>query len=98
MKKTKDILGFFGEKKKDNQVLVGFALETGNEEANALKKLKDKNADLIVLNSLNDEGAGFGTDTNKATLFFKNGLKKEISLQSKKELAKDIVDSIMDLK
>ena len=97
LKKTKDILGSFGEKKKDNQVLVGFALETGNEEANALKKLKDKNADLIVLNSLNDEGAGFGTDTNKATLFFKNGLKKEISLQSKKELAKDIVDSITEL-
>ena len=71
--KTKDILKSLGEKKYNGQLLVGFALETTNEKEYALGKLKSKNADLIVLNSLNDEGAGFGHDTNKITIFEKNG-------------------------
>jgi len=65
--KTKDILKTLGEKKYNGQLLVGFALETTNERENALNKLTTKNADLIVLNSLNDEGAGFGHDTNKSS-------------------------------
>jgi phosphopantothenoylcysteine decarboxylase/phosphopantothenate--cysteine ligase len=78
--------------------LVGFALETENESANAQKKLIDKNADLIVLNSLKDNGAGFGHDTNKVSLFFKNGKRKQIELKSKSALAKDIVDAIIEIK
>ena len=97
LKETKDILGTLGKSKLPNQFLVGFALETNNEEEYALKKLKEKNADLIVLNSLNDKGAGFGHDTNKATLYFKNGSHRHLQLQSKKMLAKDIVDSITEL-
>jgi phosphopantothenoylcysteine decarboxylase/phosphopantothenate--cysteine ligase len=77
--------------------LVGFALETNDEEAHALKKLKDKNADLIVLNSLKDEGAGFGHDTNKVVLFFKNGVQRPVALASKSDIAKEIVDSITGL-
>ena len=78
--------------------MVGFALETENERVNAQKKLQEKNADLIVLNSLRDEGAGFGHDTNKVTLFFKNGKEKQIELKSKSALAKDIVDAIIEIK
>lgn len=98
LKKTKDILGSLGKIRKDDQVLVGFALETENEAANAQKKLKEKNADIIVLNSLKDEGAGFGTDTNKVILFFRNGDQKQMELKSKSAIAKDIVDSIIELK
>jgi phosphopantothenoylcysteine decarboxylase/phosphopantothenate--cysteine ligase len=97
LKKTKDILGTLGKEKSSNQLLIGFALETNNEQENALKKMDEKNADVIVLNSLQDEGAGFGHDTNKVTLYFKDGSKKEIALKSKKMLAKDIVDSITGL-
>lgn len=97
LKRTKDILAGLGETKKRGQVLVGFALETENETENALKKLWEKNADLIVLNSLNDAGAGFGGDTNKVTLFFKNGKQKQVELKTKKAVAKDIVDSIIDM-
>jgi phosphopantothenoylcysteine decarboxylase/phosphopantothenate--cysteine ligase len=97
LKKTRDILGTLGKEKSDKQLLVGFALETNNDKENAQKKLKNKNADLIVLNSLNDEGAGFGHDTNKVTLYFKNGTEKQIELKSKKALAKDIVDAITEL-
>jgi phosphopantothenoylcysteine decarboxylase / phosphopantothenate---cysteine ligase len=97
LKKTKDILKTLGTNKKENQVLVGFALETDNEQENATKKLKDKNADMLILNSLNDEGAGFGYDTNKVTFFFRNGDKKEVALKSKKLLAKDIIDAITEL-
>jgi phosphopantothenoylcysteine decarboxylase/phosphopantothenate--cysteine ligase len=97
LKKTRDILGSLGKAKTNGQVLVGFALETENEEAHALKKLAEKNADLIVLNSLRDEGAGFGHDTNKATFFFRNGNHKEVDLRSKSALAKDIVDSITEI-
>ena len=97
LKRTKDILASLGKTKLNGQVLVGFALETDNEEENAVKKLKEKNADLIVLNSLNDEGAGFGHDTNKATFYFKDGGQKQVELKSKKALAKDIVDSITEI-
>jgi phosphopantothenoylcysteine decarboxylase/phosphopantothenate--cysteine ligase len=97
LKKTKDILKSLGQQKKDGQVLVGFALETTAERENALGKLASKNADLIILNSLNDEGAGFGVDTNKVTLFFKDGREKELGLKSKTQLAADIVDSITEL-
>ena len=76
---------------------MGFALETNNEKENAVKKLKEKNADLIVLNSLNDEGAGFGNDTNKITIFSKRRWRKKFETKSKELVAKDIVDSIIEL-
>lgn len=98
LKKTKDILGSLGKIKKKEQILVGFALETENETENAQKKLREKNADLIVLNSLNDQGAGFGTDTNRVNLFFKNGDQRQIELKTKSAVAKDIVDSIIEIR
>ena len=98
LKKTEDILATLGKKKTNGQVLIGFALETNNETAHAQKKLAEKGADMIVLNSLQDKGAGFGHDTNKVTLFFKNGEHKEIPLQSKSGVAKKIVDSIIELR
>ena len=97
LKKTMDILGSFGKAKSAGQKLVGFALETEDEVVNARKKLQEKNADLIVLNSLQDAGAGFGHDTNKVRLFFKNGEEKPIELKSKTALAKDIVDAIIEI-
>ncbi|HEY1022874.1 MAG TPA: bifunctional phosphopantothenoylcysteine decarboxylase/phosphopantothenate--cysteine ligase CoaBC, partial [Flavisolibacter sp.] len=97
LRKTKDILAALGQQKQQGQVLVGFALETTNEKESALKKLTEKNADMIVLNSLQDEGAGFGHDTNKATFYLRNGEEKAIALKSKKALAKDIVDTITNL-
>ena len=95
--KTKDILKSLGEKKKAGQVLVGFALETNNEKQHAMEKLKRKNADMIVLNSLNDTGAGFGHDTNKITIFEKSGQEFAFETKSKNEVAKDIVDTIIRL-
>jgi phosphopantothenoylcysteine decarboxylase/phosphopantothenate--cysteine ligase len=95
--KTKDILRSLGEKKTGQQVVVGFALETNNEKEYALKKLQSKNADLIVLNSLNDSGAGFGYDTNKITIFDKQGNEYPFETKSKKEVAKDIVNTIIQL-
>ena len=95
--KTKDILKSLGEKKKPGQVLVGFALETNNEKENALDKLKKKKADMIVLNSLRDEGAGFGHDTNKITIFDKGGQEFDFAKKTKEEAAKDIVDTIIRL-
>ena len=97
LKRTKDILKSLGENKSSKQVLVGFALETNNEREYALGKLKNKNADMIVMNSLNDEGAGFGTDTNKITIFDKGGKEFKYELMSKKEAAKNIVDTIIQL-
>lgn len=97
LSKTKDILATLGERKKEGQVLVGFALETDNERENALKKLTVKNADLIVLNSLQDEGAGFGYDTNRATIYYKDGREKTFNLKSKLALANDVVDAITEL-
>ena len=93
--KTTDILQSLGGKKKDGQVLVGFALETNNEKVNALGKLKAKNADIIVLNSLQDKGAGFGQDTNKISIFDKKGGELQFDLKSKSAVAKDIVDAII---
>ena len=97
LQKTKDILKGLGNIKKDKQVLVGFALETTNEKENALKKMEEKNADMIVLNSLRDAGAGFKKNTNKITLFKRNGEEKKFETKSKELVAKDIVDSIIEL-
>lgn len=90
--KNPDILKTMGEKK-THQFLVGFALETQNEEENAKGKLEKKNLDMIVLNSLRDEGAGFKNDTNKIKIFTKTG-KTEFDLKSKEEVAKDILDFV----
>lgn len=92
---TMDILKSLGEKKKDNQWLAGFALETDQEETNALRKLKEKNLDLIILNSLKDAGAGFMHDTNKVTLYSKTGERISFPLRTKKLLALDIVQYII---
>jgi len=93
--KTKDILFEAGKIKSGMQTLVGFALETENEKENAIKKLSKKNADLIVLNSLNDEGAGFGSDTNKITIFDKNNKEYNFPAKTKKEVASDIINTII---
>ncbi len=95
LKKTTDILKQLGTTKKDGQILVGFALETNNEKEYALKKLSEKNADIIVLNSLNDAGAGFGHDTNKVTIFDKKGNEYLFETKSKKQVAEDIVNTII---
>ena len=95
--KTQDILKSLGQKKKKRQVLVGFALETTDAKKNALEKLASKNADMIVLNSLQDKGAGFGYDTNKITIFDKGGKEFKFDIKSKQEVAKDIVDTIIKL-
>jgi len=94
---TQDILGSMGQAKKSKQVLVGFALETDNEHDNAKKKLKNKNLDLIVLNSMNDEGAGFGFATNKVSIISAQGIEKAFPLKSKKEVAEDIVREVENL-
>lgn len=94
--KTRDILSSLGEIKRDDQILVGFALETNNEEEHALAKLKKKNLDFIVLNSLKDEGAGFQGDTNKITIIDRNRQKETFPLKSKEEVAKDICQKIAD--
>ena len=91
---TKDILASLGEIKQQ-QFLVGFALETDNELENAKSKLKRKNLDAIVLNSLQDEGAGFATDTNKITIIDKNLKEKSFKLKSKLAVAKDIMNEIV---
>ena len=95
--KTKDILKLMGALKTKDQIVVGFALETNNEKENALKKLSAKNADLMILNSLQDAGAGFGHDTNKITIFDKTGKAFPFDMKSKKEVAIDIVNTIIQL-
>jgi len=92
--KTKDILKSLGEIKTDKQVLLGFALETNNEKQNAIEKLQKKNADFIVMNSLNN-GAVFGADTNKITIYTKGGNEIEFNSKSKTEVAADIIDTIL---
>ncbi len=89
--KNVDIAFTLGQKKKKNQFFVGFALETQNETENALQKLQKKNFDIVVLNSLKDEGAGFAYDTNKISILDKNGNKTDFPLKNKKEVAEDIV-------
>lgn len=95
--RSKDILKTLGELKRADQLLVGFALETNNARENALGKLTSKNADMIVLNSLQDEGAGFGHDTNKITIFKKSGEALPYNRQPKQQVAKDIVDQIVNM-
>ena len=94
--KTHDIAASLGKLKHNGQVMVGFALETENEQANAQTKLEKKNFDLIVLNSLNDKGAGFGHDTNKITILDREQRVKSFELKNKKEVAKDIVKVIIE--
>lgn len=96
LKKTTDILGTLGQRKAKNQTLVGFALETNNELAHAQDKLSRKNADFIVLNSMQDAGAGFGTDTNKVTILSRVGASKKYDLKSKQEVANDICQIIVE--
>ncbi len=91
LKPNPDIADSLGQMKKQGQTLVGFALETNDEESNAQAKLKKKNFDFIVLNSLKDEGAGFRTDTNKITIIAADG-KTDYPLKPKSEVARDIVD------
>lgn len=95
--KTKDILASIGKVKRDDQLLVGFALETQNELDNAMKKLHTKNADAIVLNSLRTEGAGFRTQTNQVTMITKGGNAFESALKSKSEIAGDILNLVFDM-
>ena len=97
LKKTIDILATLGQIKKEHQLLIGFALETNDEEAHAIGKLKKKNLDLIVLNSLNDQGAGFKADTNKITIFNKALEKIDFPVKSKADVAKDICLEILKL-
>ena len=94
--RTRDILKSLGEQKAAGQVLVGFALETENELFNAQSKLEKKNADMIVLNSLRDEGAGFGHDTNKVTLLHRDGSRQDFGMKSKDDVAKDIIDALIE--
>ena len=96
LESTQDILASLGKIKKD-QILIGFALETENEIENAKAKITKKNLDAIVLNSLNDKGAGFGTDTNKITFITSDGTQTSYQLKSKTEVAKDIFESILKL-
>ena len=92
LKKTKDILKYLGERKK-SQILVGFALETDNVLENAIQKLKDKNLDLIVLNTIG-EGSGFGYDTNIVTIISKDGEMESLPKMTKYEVAHKILDKV----
>jgi phosphopantothenoylcysteine decarboxylase/phosphopantothenate--cysteine ligase len=94
LKTTTDIAATLGQMKQAHQKLIGFALETHDEEANAVRKLQSKNLDMIVLNSLQDKGAGFGVDTNKVTLLYADGTKKDLPLLLKQEVADSIIDFI----
>ena len=95
MTTTTDIAATLGQNKRSDQRLIGFALETHDEMHNAQRKLQSKNLDMIVLNSLQDAGAGFGTDTNKVTLLYADGTKKDLPLLSKQEVADYIIDQII---
>lgn len=95
LSKTKDIAKELGKLKKSNQLSVGFALETNDEIENAKSKLKTKNFDLVILNSLNDKGAGFGYDTNQITMIDQNGEMKKFELKQKSEVARDICEEII---
>lgn len=95
LKPTQDIAASVGNMKGENQFLVGFALETNNEEANAQQKMERKNFDFIVLNSLQDPQTGFGYDTNKVSIFHRSGSKKSFGLKTKNEVAIDIVNEII---
>ena len=94
--KNPDIVSWASNNKKENQLTIGFALETNNEKENALEKLKKKNMDIIILNSLNEKGAGFEKDTNKITIFDSKGDTKIFDLKHKKSVAIDIFDYIIE--
>jgi phosphopantothenoylcysteine decarboxylase/phosphopantothenate--cysteine ligase len=95
LKPTRDIAGELGRRKKDGQVFVGFALETDKEVENAREKMQKKNLDLMVLNSLREEGAGFGTDTNKVTMIDRKGGMENYELKPKSEVADDLVERLV---
>ena len=95
LKTTTDIAATLGKRKTSGQKLIGFALETHDEMANAERKMQAKNLDMIVLNSLQDKGAGFGVDTNKVTLLYADGTKKDLPLLLKQEVADIIIDNII---
>ena len=95
LKPTSDIAAGLGKMKTEKQLLVGFALETNNEMQHALAKLKKKNLDFIILNSLNDPGAGFQTDTNKITIIDKHNNLFKFELKTKEQVAIDIVDRMI---
>jgi phosphopantothenoylcysteine decarboxylase / phosphopantothenate---cysteine ligase len=97
LKSTTDIAEALGKLKTSSQILAGFALETDNELDNAKSKLTRKNLDLIVLNSLKEEGAGFGYDTNRITIIDKNNNIDKFELKSKEDAAKDILDKIVSM-
>jgi phosphopantothenoylcysteine decarboxylase / phosphopantothenate---cysteine ligase len=94
--RTKDILKALGNSKKPGQLVIGFALESTAGRNYAIEKLQSKNADYIVLNSLRDEGAGFGLDTNRITIFGKDGYERSYETKPKQQVAKDIVDTILN--
>ena len=98
LKKTTDILEELGKKKRKDQLLVGFALESGNGLKNAREKLKQKNLDLIILNSLDDKGAGFEVATNKVMIIGRKGILLAGELKDKRAVATDIMDVIKKLK
>lgn len=95
--KNPDIAATLGSRKRPGQILVGFALETDHELDNAAEKLRRKNLDMIVLNSLRDKGAGFGTDTNKVSIIRRDGSRVDFGLKPKREVAADIVSSVIGL-
>lgn len=97
LRKTEDILATLGSQKRPDQLLIGFALETDNELANAREKLENKKADIIVLNSLKDPGSGFGTSTNKVTILGKDGAATELPLMEKSAVADAILNFIMTM-
>jgi phosphopantothenoylcysteine decarboxylase/phosphopantothenate--cysteine ligase len=93
---TPDILAFWGQQKAPHQTIIGFALETDDGVASAMGKLKRKNLDFIVLNSLATKGAGFGTDTNQISIFNSDGKAYSFDLKSKTEVASDIIDHLLN--
>lgn len=97
LKPTTDIAGTFGREKRKDQLFIGFALETHDALENAKRKLEKKNLDLVVLNSLEDEGAGFGTETNRITMIDNKGRVEAFGLKKKSEVARDIVEKTINL-
>lgn len=94
--KTKDILKTIGEKRKNNQVICGFSMETNNLIENSKKKLTSKKCNMIIANNLNDDGAGFGVDTNKVTIITKDNI-EEFETLSKKQVAVEILNRVLEL-
>ena len=94
--KTKDIAGTLGKTKREGQLVIGFALETENELEYAFDKLQRKNLDFIIVNSLNDTGAGFAHDTNKISVIDKDKNTNHFSLKSKDKVAQDILDIVLN--